>query len=286
MGGRVLYNGRTIDIGNYVNVYRPVTIVGRNSAVSTLADLWPPGSSISGAHSIQAAGITLAVSSTSTADAAAGTGARTVSALCVLANGTEIILTATLNGQTKVATFVDLNGVGGYSVVAVNLAWAATWGTGLTNAGKIEFYDTSDSVTGGENQTIGKRLAIIDTGDNWSRCGWYTVPDAPDGNKCDLLIYAMSFINMDNTTTVKYGAASYKVNFMSWMQQTFGAAGAANWFLFDAGQIASAVDPLQIPGPNVLEPLVIVKNGGVIDLQATLSAAAAVTGMAWGLLLY
>lgn len=50
------YNGRRIHSGNnYRAIVKPVMIVGRNTSFTTVADLWPIGTAITGAFSIQAA---------------------------------------------------------------------------------------------------------------------------------------------------------------------------------------------------------------------------------------
>ena len=60
-------NGKILDRAEYLQVAREVTIIGRNTALSSLADIWPPGTSISGNHSLQAnSGITPAASLPST----------------------------------------------------------------------------------------------------------------------------------------------------------------------------------------------------------------------------
>lgn len=277
MGGRIFHNGRTLDRAEYISVAREVTIIGRNTALSTIADIWPRGTTYNGNHTLQAqAGITLAVSSISANDAAAGTGARTIMVLAVCTDGLEHFIPFTLNGTAKVT---DTSGL---LVVGVNSAWVVTAGSGNANAGKIYIYDSTDTDTSGENITIAKRLAIIDTGDNWARCGFYTVPSL-----YDFAVLGVSFLNQDATTTIKYGAGSMLSNYLILMDSVVGSAGGLVFYPFDCGQFASSgPGPSEIPAANILDPLLIVKGGGTLNFQAVMSAApTAVDVWAWGWLL-
>src|SRR5271157_1023335 len=270
-------------LGQYNNIVRPVTIIGKNTTLTTLNDVWPGGGSISGNHTILGAGITLGISSDAAADAAAGTGARTVVVVGVLATGQEATVTLTLNGTSKVT---DASGL---SFIAVNFAYVATWGTGLTNAGRIYIYDSTDTVAGttpGENVTITKRLAIIGIGDNYTRCAWYTVPNV-GSDVCDLLIYNVVLQNNNATSTITYLDATMLANFLrGWHSDqsvAIGAKGAANWFPFDLGSAPSnSIPDSLIPGA-LLDPIVVL-NGGVVDVQATASAATGIDVYIYGAL--
>lgn len=257
------FNGRWYDEGYYTRP-RPVKIIGRRTSVTTVNDIWPNGTAQDGNMTIQA-GVTLGISSGSASDTSAGTGARTVVVVGVDTSGIQRTVTLTLNGQTKVTD------TSGYSFVAVNLAYVATWGSGLANAGKIYIYDSTDTVTTGENATIAKRLSIIDTSMNVSQTGFYTVPTI--GNDvCDLLITGVHTLSMDATTTVKYAEYNMLVNYFRFNGISLGLAGKATWFDIDFGTHSSSSSPIQWPPPQVGECLVVL-NGGTLRTQVTASAA-------------
>jgi hypothetical protein len=98
-------------------------------------DFWANGGT--GNQTLGTAALTLEVVSSSTNDAAAGTGARTLLLTGLNASFVEITETVTMNGQTAVV-------VAG-AFMRINSAVVVTTGTGHTNAGTISIRDVSDS---------------------------------------------------------------------------------------------------------------------------------------------
>ncbi len=144
-----------------------VSLVGKNPALSTLADVW--GQNI--VRTLPTVGFTIGISSTSASDAAAGVGARTVEIDGVLANSFAArTVTLTLNGQTKV---VDTSGL---SFIRINGIRVITSGTSLTNVGVIYAFDSTDTVTAGVPQTTAKIFGYAAIGSNNSEQAMYTVP--------------------------------------------------------------------------------------------------------------
>lgn len=134
-----------------------LVIFGHNidlDSASVPEDVWEGG----GLYPFQSAAVALEILSTSAADAAAGTGARTVKI-----EG----LTAAYTEQSEV---VSLNGVGVVPLVntyfRVNRCVCVTAGTGNTNAGVITL-----RVAG-----AGATQAVIDAGDGVAQQAVYTVP--------------------------------------------------------------------------------------------------------------
>lgn len=105
----------------------------------------------------------LKISSGSTADAAAGTGARTVFILGVNGNGGEVSETVTLNGQTAVNTTNSYTEIQSMTVMTV--------GSGGKNAGQI--YAGTGTVTLGVPANVYGHIAV---GENQSLMGHYTIP--------------------------------------------------------------------------------------------------------------
>lgn len=140
--------------------HRAVTIFGYNPDVDTSEEtIWTGGGIIT--HPA-AAGV-LKVSSGSTNDAAAGTGARTIVINGLDANYNEISETVTLNGQTPINTIKEY--------LRVQNLYVATAGSGLTAAGII--YVGTGVVTSGIPDTIYNQIAV---GDNASLTAHYTIP--------------------------------------------------------------------------------------------------------------
>lgn len=140
--------------------HRAVTIFGYNADVDTSEEtIWTGG----GVLSRPAAAGVLKVSSSSTDDAAAGTGARTIVLNGLDANYNEISETIELNGQTAVNTTK--------SFLRVQDLYVATTGSGLTAAGII--YVGTGVVTAGVPATIYGEIAI---GNNASLMAHYTIP--------------------------------------------------------------------------------------------------------------
>lgn len=122
--------------------------------------IWDGG----GIYSYPAAAAVMYVSSSSTADTSAGTGARTVFIQGLDANYNEIDETVTLNGQTQVATTK--------SFLRVYRAYVVTAGTGGTNAGSI-YIGTSGASSG---VPTGAYYARISVGEGQTLMAVYTVP--------------------------------------------------------------------------------------------------------------
>lgn len=145
-----------------------VTLDGINSTLNTTtADLWDQNT----VRTLPVAGFTLAISSSAAADAAAGTGMRTVEVDVLDTDYKAYTLTMTLNGQTAV---VDTTLVG--KVLRVNDIRGKSWGTGLANAGAVYAFDSTDTVTGGVPQTATKIFNRISIGQNVAHSAFYTVP--------------------------------------------------------------------------------------------------------------
>lgn len=125
----------------------------------SLETIWSAG----GLYAYPAAAIQMKVSSSSTDDAALGTGARTIVVAGLDANYNEISETVTLNGQTEVLTTK--------SYLRVFRAYVATAGSGGTAVGTI--YVGTGTVTLGVPATI---YAEIPIGANQTLMAVWTVP--------------------------------------------------------------------------------------------------------------
>tara|TARA_A100000171_G_C2140405_1_gene155071 strand:+ start:9782 stop:10579 length:798 start_codon:yes stop_codon:yes gene_type:complete len=135
---------------------------GFNNSVDTnLATVWLQG----GLYSYLSSASTLYISSSSTADTAAGTGARTVTVFGLDNNFDEKIETVSLNGQTG----VELNGSTWFRVnrIVVNTA-----GTGGGNAGVL-YVGTEATPSGGVPTN---KYATVGIGDNQTLMMTYTIP--------------------------------------------------------------------------------------------------------------
>ena len=145
--------------------YTRVALLGHNPNIATAgtaADVWEGG----GNYPLLAAASQLEVVSSSTSDAAAGTGARTVLIQGLDANWLPISETVTLNGTTPVTTV--------NSYLRVNLFTTTTSGSGGQNAGDL----TLRVVSAGSTQSIARagfgfgRQAVYTVADNTSLfCG-------------------------------------------------------------------------------------------------------------------
>ena len=124
-----------------------------------LETVWAEG----GLYSYLSAATVLKVSSSSTADTSAGTGARTVQLYGLDADYNEINETVTLNGQTAVNTT--------NSFLRINRMVVRTAGTGGTNAGVI--YAGTGTVTTG---VPANKYATVAIGDGQSLMALWTVP--------------------------------------------------------------------------------------------------------------
>lgn len=138
----------------------PVTVWGYNPDVDTsLETIWGDG----GIIAFPAAAGVMNVSSSSTSDTSAGTGARTIVIQGLDANHNEISETVALNGQTTVQTTKQF--------LHVNYMYVATTGSGKENAGTI--YIGAGLNTAGVPATV---YNAIYTGLNASTTACYTVP--------------------------------------------------------------------------------------------------------------
>lgn len=150
---------------NQIMGHRVVNVFGYNADVDTaLETVWPQG----GVLTRPAAALAMTVSSSSTDDAAAGTGARTVVIQGLDANYNEVSETVTLNGQTAVTMATEM--------IRVNYMFVASAGSGNTAAGTI--YVGTGTVTTGVPATIYNMIAL---GYNTSLTGSYTVPAGHTG---------------------------------------------------------------------------------------------------------
>jgi hypothetical protein len=143
---------------------------GRNPTVGTaFEDLNHYGLAID-PYLIMATGFALDVVSSSTADAAAGTGARTLRVVGLDAAGAFQTAVVTMNGQTIVTTTTIWTDV-----------WAAdviTTGTGRTNAGDIYLIKTGTGgvITAGVPATVTSGMLKILVGWNTDMNGHFCVP--------------------------------------------------------------------------------------------------------------
>ena len=126
---------------------------------ATLETVWAQG----GLYSYLTSATVLKVSSSSTADTSAGTGARTVELFGLDTNYDEINETVTLNGQTAVNTTKEY--------LRINRMIVRSAGTGGANAGVI--YAGTGTVTTGVPANIYATIAI---GDNQTVMALWTVP--------------------------------------------------------------------------------------------------------------
>ena len=125
----------------------------------SLETVWAQG----GLYSYLASASVLKVSSSSTADTSAGTGARTVQLFGLDTNYDEINETVTLNGQTAVNTTKEY--------LRINRMVVRSAGTGTQNAGVI--YAGTGTVTTG---VPANKYATIAIGDNQTVMALWTVP--------------------------------------------------------------------------------------------------------------
>jgi hypothetical protein len=145
---------------NQIMGHNSVSIFGFNKDVDTAeVTVWP----LPSVRPLPAAALNMSVSSTSTSDTSAGTGARTVLIQGLDANYNQISETVTLNGQTAVLTT--------QAFIRVNYAVVTTAGTSNSALGDI--YIGSGTVTAGVPAVV---YQIIKFNYNASLTGSYTVP--------------------------------------------------------------------------------------------------------------
>lgn len=137
-----------------------VTVWGYNPDVDdTMETVWGDG----GLIAFPASATTMNVSSTSTSDTSAGTGARTIVIQGLDGNHSPISETVTLNGQTTVTTTKQF--------LHINYMYVATTGSGKENAGQI--------FVGAGVNTLGVPATVygaIYTALNASTTACYTIP--------------------------------------------------------------------------------------------------------------
>ena len=152
---------------------------------NTLETIWAEG----GLYSYLESATVLKVSSSSTADTSAGTGARTIEISGLDANYDEISETVTLSGQTAVNTTNEY--------LRINRAKVLTAGTGGQNAGVI--YAGTGTVTTG---VPANKYATIAIGDNQTLMALWTVPK-------DYTAYLVQIdLSMNTEVANKYGTVS------------------------------------------------------------------------------
>ena len=133
---------------------------GINADVGTSVEtVWGQG----GTYAYPASATVMKISSSSANDAAAGTGARTISISGLDANYNEISETVTLNGQTEVNTV--------NSYLRIFNMFVVTAGSGATAAGTI--YAGTGTVTSGVPATVYATIVITA---NQTQMAFWTVP--------------------------------------------------------------------------------------------------------------
>jgi hypothetical protein len=133
---------------------------GINGDVGTSVEtVWAQG----GTYAYPASATVMKISSSSADDAAAGTGARTISIAGLDANYNEISETVILNGQTAVNTV--------NSYLRISRMFVVTAGSGATAVGTI--YAGTGTVTSGVPATVYGMIAI---GANQTQMAFWTVP--------------------------------------------------------------------------------------------------------------
>lgn len=163
--------------------YKVVNKFGFNSDIDTGTvpeDIWALG----GLYSFTVTASVLSIVSSSTDDAAAGTGARTITIEGVDANRMELIETVTLNGTTPVLTTNEF--------LRVNRAYNVTAGSNEVNVGNITIQDDRPISIG-----------YIGAGQGQTLLGLFTIPKD----------YQRAFLCSIYTDIVRSGTADVEVNF-------------------------------------------------------------------------
>jgi hypothetical protein len=137
-------------------------VFGYNPDVDSASEetIWTYG----GLYTHLASPTLMTVSSSSTSDTSAGTGARTIFLLGINSTGKEVSETVTLNGQTAVTTI--------HTYTEIQSAQVLTAGSGAKNAGDI--YIGTGTVTSGVPANVYGHILI---GENQSLMGHITIPD-------------------------------------------------------------------------------------------------------------
>lgn len=192
---------------------RMIDVVFRNPDVDTATvpeTVWPLG----GLVAFRSAAAVVEIVSSNAADAATGTGARTVRIDGLDADYVEVSETLTLNGTTPVVGVVEF--------LRINSVVVVTAGTGKVNAGNITLRDSGAGTT----------RSYIDAGRGRAEVGVFTVPA---GHK----IMATDWVVSSEIITGHTGA-----DFEFWT--TKGGVRSISWALTGAG--TSSVYPT-IPHP-------------------------------------
>ena len=168
-----------------ISFHKSIFKFGNNTSVgNTLETVWAEG----GLYSYLTSASVLKVSSSSTADTSAGTGARTVQLFGLDTNYNEINETVTLNGQTEVNTTKEY--------LRINRMVVRSAGTGGANAGVI--YAGTGTVTTGVPANVYASVNGV-TGANQSLMALWTVPA---GYTAYILQYDISNGTTSNTPAV------------------------------------------------------------------------------------
>jgi hypothetical protein len=157
------------------------------------------------------AAFTAFISSSSTADASGGTGAKTVTVEGLDENYAAQTVTVSMNGQTQ----VQIGDASGW--LRINRAFVATAGTGGTAAGTL--YIANSGVTSGV--PTGITYASITDG-NQTQMAVYTVP-AGHTLYLDDLIFTAAISQANNYATVKldtrdFGSNVFRTKFINVLQ--------------------------------------------------------------------
>ncbi len=222
---------------------KPV-IVGKNlNTAVTEEDIWDASQVLT----LFSAAVQLEIASTSTADAAAGTGARTVRILGLDANYNVIEEILTLNGQTAVASVKSYLRVFGVEVL--------TAGSGGANAGIIYVADAVVTWTLGVPSDVTKIAAYVTAGENISHNGHWTVPAG--------LNYVLTDVTFTNRSQVSEFRIYRKTETGVWiLDRAYALANAQSmWILYP--------EPLDIPAKSMIRFAVI---SGVAGAIATVEA--------------
>ena len=170
---------------NQISFHKNIFKFGNNTSVGdSLETVWAEG----GLYSYLTSASVLKVSSSSTADTSAGTGARTVELFGLDTNYDEINETVTLNGQTAVNTTKEY--------LRINRMVVRSAGTGGANAGVI--YAGTGTVTTGVPANVYASVNGV-TGANQSLMTLWTVPA---GYTAYILQYDISNGTTSNTPAV------------------------------------------------------------------------------------
>jgi hypothetical protein len=223
---------------------KPV-IVGKNlNTAVTEEGIWDASQALT----LFSAAVQLEVASTNAADAAAGTGARTVRVLGLDANYNVIEETLTLNGQTAVVSVNSYLRVFGVEVL--------TAGTGLMNAGIIYVADAVVTWTAGVPSDVTKIAAYITAGENISHNGHWTVPAGS--------FYLLTDVTFTNRSQVSEFRIYRRTQVGLWINDRAYALSNAQslWNLY--------LEPLEIPEKSEIRFAVISAVAGAIaTVEAT-----------------